>query len=149
MLQVGQGVCQEFWIRWNPSELESTAYLEVGPGRYGGRHWQDGYLFIGDDAFRMAEGLLRRHFPGYDRFAINEIPRAVGAKVIADWRTAAGRLSDATPEVACEALGLPAHEDVVAEVAARGEEISAMLYALADACEGFYRREEWSSVLGI
>jgi len=36
--------------------------MEIGPGRYAGRHWQDGFLFVSEDAFGMAEGILAATF---------------------------------------------------------------------------------------
>ena len=53
----------DYRIRRNPEELDSTGYVEIGPGEYSGHHWQKSFLFVWEDAFVHAEGIVRKHFP--------------------------------------------------------------------------------------
>ena len=98
----------DYRIRRDPAELDSTGYIEIGPGRYAGRHWQPGFLFVWEDAFGMAEGIVVRHLPEYDHFDMNDIPRAVGLTIVADWRSAAAQLPVLNEDAAHHILNLEA-----------------------------------------
>lgn len=87
----------DFSVRTDPSTLESTALIEVVPGRYDGRHWRPDGIFVCEDAFGMAEGIIARHCPAYDHFGPNEIPREVGLQIVAEWRAVAASLSGHKP----------------------------------------------------
>lgn len=141
----------DYRIRRTKTELDSTGYLEIGPGRYSGAHWQDGFLFVWEDAFGVAEGILRKHLPGYDHFAMNDMPREIGRKVTEDWRHVARRLNSMSPEEAHGALNLSAsyRARLNAEIVPHKTEIASMLIELADACDDFYDREEWVCILGM
>ena len=39
-----------------------------------------------------------KHLPSYDHFAVNDLPKDTGRKVIAEWRDVAGRLSSLSAE---------------------------------------------------
>ncbi|MBK8246672.1 MAG: hypothetical protein IPK85_04640 [Gemmatimonadetes bacterium] len=141
----------DYVIRRRASELDSTGYMEVGPGRYDGRHWQDGFLFVWEDAFGMAEGILARYLPEYDHFGMNDVPRSVGLAVAAEWRRVAEALPSMTADEASDALHLVATfstrmDDEVYEH--RGE-VADLLLELADAFERFYALEDWVCVLGM
>ncbi len=141
----------DYRVRRRKSELESTGYMEIGPGKYSGEHWQDGFLFIWEDAFGMAEGILTKHFPKYDHFSMNDIPKDIGQKIVAEWRDVADRLPGMSPEQAHTALNLsaPYRDRLDSEVEPHREEIARMLRELADACGGFYSREDWVCILGM
>lgn len=132
-------------------ELDSTCYMEIGPGRYSGKHWQGGFLFVWEDAFGMVEGILAKHLPEYDHFGTNDIPRAVGRAIIADWRDVAAKLAALSPAEAHAALNLDASYRVQLdeELSSHREEIAQLLHRLADACEQFYSQNDWICVLGM
>jgi hypothetical protein len=96
----------DYRVRRESSELDSTGYVEIGPGKYAGKHWQDGFLFVWEDAFAMAEGIVAKHVPNYDHFSMTDIPKEVGRKVIAEWRAAADRLPGMSVDEARAALNL-------------------------------------------
>jgi hypothetical protein len=83
----------DYQIRHQPDELDSTCYIEIGPGKYNGLHWQQGFAFIRDDAFAVAEGIVEKHFPAYDQFGMNDIPREVALCILSEWRSSADRLA--------------------------------------------------------
>jgi hypothetical protein len=141
----------DYRIRREKSEPDSTGYMEVGRGKYSGRHWQEGFLFIWEDAFGMAEGILAKHVPNYDHFSMTDVPRDVGLKVIAEWRDIAERLAGMSPQEVHAALNLAAsyRDRLDSEVDAHRSEIAGMLRELAAACSSFYEREEWVCVLGM
>jgi hypothetical protein len=140
----------DYLLRRHKEQLDSTNFLEIGPGKYAGAHWQDGFLFVWDDAFVVAEGIVRKHFPGFDHYAMNDLPEEVGEKVIAEWRAVAGQLEQMTPDRARQALNLPDDDpELDRELATRRRDIARMLRELADECEKFYQQSEWICVLGI
>ena len=141
----------DYVVRRVVSDLDSTGYVEIGPGKYAGKHWQDGFVFVWEDAFGAAEGILAKHFPAYDHFDMNDVPRAVGLAVAADWRDVAERLPRMTVDEAHDALNLEATFSVRIdrEVEEHGAEIAGMLRELADALEQFYAEGEWVCVLGL
>ena len=141
----------DYRIRRESSDLDSTGYVEIGPGKYSGKHWQDGFLFVWEDAFGMAEGIVAKHVPKYDHFSMTDMPKEVGRKVIAEWREAADRLPAMTVEEAQAALNLQAsyRERLDSELQSHRADVASMLRDLADACNEFYEREEWICILGI
>ena len=140
----------DYRIRRNKHELDSTGYVEIGPGKYSGEHWQDGFLFVWEDAFGLAEGIVMKHFPAYDSLSMNDIPSAVGRKVAAEWREVAARLDGMKPVEVSTALNLPpSSQDLNAEIAERKSDIEAMLRELAEGLDGFCDHEDWVCILGM
>lgn len=125
--------------------------MEVGPGRYVGAHWQDGFLFVWEDAFGMAEGILVKHLPSYDHFGMNDLPKDIGRKVTAEWREVAGRLSSMSADQVHAALNLGAsyRTRLDAEIIPHRAEIASMLREIADGCDEFYEQEDFVCILGM
>ena len=141
----------DYRLNKNKAELDSTGYMEIGPGKYSSEHWQDGFIFIGEDAFGVAEGIIERHFPTYDHIGMNDLPRAIAVKVIRDLRSAAGILQSLNRFEIETALNLTAaqYAELGAEVETNREEISNLLRALANECEDFLRQSDWLCILGM
>jgi hypothetical protein len=141
----------DYAIYRDPKELESTGFMEIGPGKYSGKHWQPGFIFVWEDAFGMAEGVVAKHFSEYDHFEMNEIPKNVGRRIIADWRDAAKRLPGLTPTEGADLLDLKNvyRADLSENVAEHRDQIVTLLDRLADACENYYRESDWISILGM
>jgi len=141
----------DYLIRREAADLDSTGYMEIGPGRYSGKHWQNEFLFVWEDAFEMAEGILAAYFPAYDHFSMNDIPKELGTKVIEEWQHAAMVLHRAAPAEAATLLRLVASycTGLEIEIADHRGAISAMLKELAAECKSFYETEEWVCVLGM
>lgn len=141
----------DYRVRRERRNLNSTSYIEIGPGKYSGKHWQDGFLFVWEDAFGMAEGIVAKHVPTYDHFSMNDIPKDVGHRLIAELRDAADRLPAMSIEEAYTVLNLqPVYrERLGSELESHRAEIAQMLRDLADACSQFYEREEWVCILGL
>jgi hypothetical protein len=133
------------------ADLDSTGFMEIGPGKYSGKHWQDSFLFVWEDAFGMAEGIVAKHFPAYAHFAMNDIPKDIGEKVTAEWRDVADRMKYMHLEQIHAALNLDAsyHQRLDIEVLSHKVEIANMLRAVADGCDEFYKQEEWVCILGM
>ena len=125
--------------------------MEVGPGRYSGAHWTDGFLFVWEDAFGMAEGILAKHFPDYDHFGINDVPKATGLKFIEEWEQVANALDRVSPLQAAEMLNLAAsyRSGLEDEIATHADAITSMLRELSRECRQFYQTAEWICVLGM
>jgi hypothetical protein len=141
----------DYMIRRRNADLDSTGYMELGPGRYSGRHWQDGFLFIWEDAFGMAEGIIAKHLDSYDHLGMNELPKAVGMRIIDDWERAAEAIPASTPTEIAQILNLTRsyRASLDNEVAQRAGEIAAMLKELSSECRCFYETSEWICILGV
>ncbi len=141
----------DYRIRRAKSELESKAYIEIAPGEWKGVHRQDGSLFVREEAFTVVEGVVARHFPSYDHGAMNDIPKHVGQRIVAEWRDIAQWLPLLKPDEARVALnaatwfGAAFDEDLTNHRV----EVVALLRGLADGCDAFYSREQWICVLGV
>ena len=128
-----------------------TCYIEICPGKYSGKHWQDGCVFIEEEEFLVAEGIIGKHFAEFDHFGPNDLPKDLGRTISAEWRTIASQLPQLNGRDIIEALSLNgtlmlARADLVA---ANGTDIARMLIELADACDQFYEREDWICILGL
>jgi hypothetical protein len=112
----------DYAIRRNPRELDSTGYMEIGPGRYAGKHWQDGFVFVWEDAFAVAE-----------------------------WRAASEALATLSVAEASGVLNLEAcyRNGLEEEIGTRRGEIRTLLLKLADECERFSQEADWVCVLGM
>jgi hypothetical protein len=141
----------DYSIRRHPEDLESTGFVEIGPGRYTGKHWQEGFIFVWEDAFGMAEGIIARHLQTYDHLSPNDIHRTDGRSIIDDWRKAAALLPNFNPTEAHTLLNVEATygTSLVEEVANHQAEIGRFLGQLADDVERFYRHSEWVCILGV
>jgi len=141
----------DYQVRQDPTALESTAFMEIGPGPYSGNHWQPGFIFIRDDAFSVAEGVFFKHFPGYDHYEMNEIPRAEGEAISAELRIVASALSETPIRDAIDLLGVSGwiRVDLSAEIDDHRAEIRTMLVQIADAMTSAYKQHDYACVLGM
>jgi hypothetical protein len=141
----------DYRLRHKKAELESTCYMEIGPGTYAGLHWQDGFVFVRDDAFGVAEGIVERHFPNYGHIYMNDIPQAVARKIIADWRAVADRLPNLDRSTIQRDMNLSAARfaDLPNEIESDRLEVAGFLRSLADECENFLRQNDWMCILGM
>lgn len=141
----------DFRVYRSLTELQGTNYIEIGPGKYSKKHWQDGFLFVSDYVFGLAEGIITRHFPEYDHCDMNDIPKNVGQRVIADWVRAADLLDQMAPEP----IGyVPDLDDsflsyIGSDIESHRADIAGMLRSLAEACDEFYRQGDWICILGM
>jgi hypothetical protein len=141
----------DYKVLTQKKDLDSTGYIEIGPGKYSGYHWQDGFIFIWEDAFNIAEGIIIKYFANYDHFSMNDIPYEIGLKIINGWRNVAQNLNELNPEEACQILNLsgPYWDRLDNEIASHREDIIEMLNILANKCEEFYTNNKWICILGI
>lgn len=141
----------DYEIKGTASELDSTGYMEIGPGKYSGKHWKEGFLFVCEDAFGMVEGIVIKHFKGYDHFGMNDIPKKVGTMVSSEWLEVASALKCATRDEYQKLLNLDAvyRTDMADEISDNKESIIKLLTELAHAMNDFYRTEDWVCILGM
>ena len=135
------------------SELKGNGYIEIGPGKFSGKHWQDGFLFIREEKFGvMAEGIIINHLPEYDHFNWNNIPKDVGRKITTEWRNVSDQLNHMTIDNVQSSLNMPTwygRGRLEKEFVAHKAEIIEMLRELAERCDEFYDREDWICILGV
>ncbi len=141
----------DYEIRRNKVELNSTSYIEIGSGKYTGKHWQEGFLFIWEGSFYMAEGIIMKYFKDYNHFGMNDIPKEVGISISSEWRKVASALDNAPKEKYQELLNLKdtSRNDMLTEVLENKESIKKMLNELAYSFEQFYQTANWVCILGI
>lgn len=141
----------DYEIRRNKAELDSTGYMEIGPGKYSGKHWQEGFLFVWEDAFGVAEGIVMKYFKEYDHFGMNDIPKEIGISISSEWLKAASALNDASEEKYQELLNLDVvyRNYMAAEISENKQSIIKMLNELAQSFEQFYQTEDWVCILGV
>ena len=141
----------DYTVHRDPKSLSSTGYMEIGPGKYSGQHWQKGFLFVREDAFSIAEGIIVKHLSEYDQFGMNDIPRVPGLMIASDLRRAASLLGSVKSIEASELLFVPDWliAAFTADLAGRRGEMQAMLTAVADALEQAYQSEDHACILGM
>ncbi len=54
------------------SDLDGTGYFELSPGRYEGKHWQNGCLFFDEEIFGLIEPIFKKCIPNYDHYDMND-----------------------------------------------------------------------------
>lgn len=128
--------------------------MEIRPGKYPKyfrQHYQDGSIFIDEEAFTMATGILMNHYFEYNHFGPNDIPKNIGMKITTEWRDVANQLYYMSDSQVRNALNLDSLErkwiDTV--IASHKVEIIDMLRELADKCDEFYDQGDWVCILGI
>lgn len=141
----------DYRVRRDPTTLESTGFMEIYPGPDSGAHWQPGGLFVWEDAFWVAEGVLVRHHSAYDHLSPNEIPKSAGVRIINDWRAGAEAIRAGNIDAALAVLDASKFTwiDAKIEFTTHGDAISLMLEQLADECARFYQGHDLISVLGV
>jgi hypothetical protein len=140
----------DYRIRRAKSDLGSTGYIEITAGKSTGTRARDGSLFVLEDAFTVVEGVVARHFPSYDRLAMNDIAKDTGHRIVSEWREIAEWLPVMKPDEARVALNVAtwfgaSFDD---ELTTHRAAVVELLRGLADGCDDFYSREEWICVLG-
>jgi hypothetical protein len=124
--------------------------MEIGPGRFSGRHWQPDFLFVAEDDFRLAEGILYKHFPNFDHYDINEIPDEAAYAIAREWAAASQHLSSAKAEAIGKLLHLPlADADTISEITTHRIAVSNMLKELSSACAAMARDAGMICILGV
>lgn len=73
---------EEIAIIRGKSELEGTCYIEVIPGKYQKKHWQEGSLFFDEEAFGFIEPIFERCISGYDHYSMNDGSKEEWEKII-------------------------------------------------------------------
>jgi hypothetical protein len=74
------------------TELEGTCYIELLPGEYEHKCWNDGSVFLTEDAFCFFEKIIQSHEPSYDHYAFTAISREKWEKILPDVLAVAERL---------------------------------------------------------
>jgi len=96
----------EYNLYKSKEDLESTAYLEIGPGPYTGKHWQKGYTFISEQSFIFIEGIIEKYFPEYDHYDMNNIPKGAIEKIIKNLEDVSENIPEMDYQEIENALGL-------------------------------------------
>jgi hypothetical protein len=135
-------------------DFEGTDWVEIGPGTYDGKHWQPGFLYISEENFVPAELIVGRHLPGYDHYAMNNVPRDAGLAIVEDWRRTGVELRSSARQ-AFEILSVRGNNEISPlsiepnSIENNRNQIAAMLKTLASSCEEFIRDAEGFCILGL
>ena len=129
-------------------DFEGTAFVEIGPGKYTGKHWQPGFLFIDEDYFFVAESLITACVNRHDHYAMNDYSRDDALAIVDCWRSAARTLVE-SEESAIDVLRLErSYNDKVALENERAQ-ITHMLESLAASCDKFIEDHSGFCILGL
>lgn len=139
----------DYRIRRAKSELASGTYVAITAGKHE-RTSNGEALFVTEDAFGVVEGVIARHFESYDRAAVNDIPKDIGSRIVAEWREVAEWLPVLKPDEARVALNVATYFGAAfdADLTSHRAALIELLRGLADGCDDFYSRGEWICVLG-
>ena len=77
-------------------ELEGTCYMELLPGTYKDKCWNDGSLFFDEEVFGYIEPIFKFHITSYDHYAFIEVKKDVWLKIIEDLKNLRSLLQSAT-----------------------------------------------------
>jgi hypothetical protein len=75
--------------------LEGTCYIEVLPGSYKNKCWNEGSLFFPEETFGYLEPIIEKHVPEYDHYAFTEIEKERWLAIIEAFETLAMKLEGA------------------------------------------------------
>jgi hypothetical protein len=160
----------DYRIYESRSEFRGTNYIEivrvarpqVRSGEEFGEIGQAGFLFIEEEAFFLADGIIAKHFEKYGHFGPNEIPKDIGQKITAEWDRVAALLGRMTTEQAYTALNLNGafagiysgqieaiRPEFVHEIDHHRADIARFLLSLAKACNAFYQAGDSIYIEGV
>jgi hypothetical protein len=77
-----KNIMKEIRIITNKGELEGTCYMEILPGPYREKCWNEGSLFFEEEVFGYLEPIIKRHVETYDHYAFTEIKRNNGSQLL-------------------------------------------------------------------
>ena len=81
----------------NLSQLDDGQFLEIFPGPYKGRSWNDESVYVEDEAFSLIEPVVTKHAPQFNRRSNNNnIEKDAWTAIVADLETLRGQLEKAT-----------------------------------------------------
>lgn len=66
------------------SDLDGGEFLEIFPGPYKGRSWNEQSVYVEDHAFSVLEGIVKRQAPNYDNRANTQIEKEAWQSIIND-----------------------------------------------------------------
>lgn len=127
---------------------DGDGHVEIGTGRPAATHRAEGSLFVGEAAFKVVEGIFRKHYKKYDHYEIRNISRTTGMKIAANLREASERALACKGKEILSVLEyrLESSPQTVADFIRNKAAISKMLVGLADHIEHAYENDEWICV---
>ncbi len=75
---------EEIVIIRDKSALNGTCYVEIVPGKYQKKHWQEGSLFFEEETFGLIEPIFERTINGYDHYAMNDASKSEWINIIVE-----------------------------------------------------------------
>lgn len=64
------------------AELEGSCYIEILPGQYQGKCWNQESVFFDEETFGYFEKIIETEYADYDHYAFNEITRDVWLRIV-------------------------------------------------------------------
>lgn len=140
-----------FIVHRDTKLLDSTGYIEIGPGRYSGQHWQEGFLFLAEDDFSIMKGIFLAHLPDFDHYGMNDIPRQTGLAIAHELRSVANVIMNENLHKVTTALHVNSRllESHVQALSSHPREIQQMLLVVSTMLEQTYQTEDFVCVLGL
>lgn len=79
----------------NLAELDGGEFLEIFPGPYKGRSWNENSAYVEHKAFALFEPIIKKHAPQFDHRSNTAIPKESWVAIIADLQSLRQALADA------------------------------------------------------
>jgi len=77
------------------SELDGGEFLEIFPGPYKGRSWNEQSVYIEDKAFALMEPIVKKHAPDFNHRSNTPISKDQWLLIIADLQALSAALASA------------------------------------------------------
>lgn len=141
---------EKYRLFTSPAELIGTVYMELGPGdSHNGKHFQPGFVFVEFHEFCLFVDIVRAHYPKFDPYMMQVVPRDAAKRIIADWKRLAEILPRAKPSDYAVLLRTTDHEWIQEEVSTHKKNIVQLCDDLARSCTRFLETGKALLMLGV
>ncbi|PGK52168.1 hypothetical protein CN918_30720 [Priestia megaterium] len=86
----------------NVENIESTNYIELLPGEYTAKYWNENSVYFADEAFRYFYNVISRYVPSYSIKTVTEIKAETWTRISKKLKELAEFLSDNPPMIEIE-----------------------------------------------
>lgn len=138
---------------YDKSELRGTCYVELVPGKYEGQCWNDGSLFLAEEAWGYLEPVIKEVEPNCDHYSFVDVPSEKWREIVSALRTLASDI-----ELAQKVAQLPtrvgfffstSRAEFAAAFKSNRDALVALIHALCAWIERQLKVQAYVAILGI
>jgi hypothetical protein len=126
-----------------------TDMIEIGPGKYSGKHWQVGFIFLDESDFMYAEEVIHSFYADYDHYEMNTISTKTGVKIVEGWRELAKQVPTLPVEELVERFRFRQSSVEYERINRERENIEKYLLQLSTRVETILSQDEFFCILGV